>query len=719
MTRLQPSKALLKIARVFHSHGLVTMPLNGKAPILKNWTKLTLPEVFDEGYYTTKSVGWVIRPPYMVIDVDIRPERNGMVGLDRLAADTGFDYLENAGVVVHTPSGGLHLYYKTFQSDADYKKNLDERYEGLDFLRGSHQVLIPNSETEAGTYKLDGAPNKFSNIGVIPETLHDLLVRPEVAAECSGDPGYFTDTKTDRLLFLGFVKQLGVVSEGGRNETLYKIACRGYDLGIPPEKVLSIVMDADCFSPPLSKEETVTTLVSALATRKNKIGSHSVEEALKALGPIDSGCSQSQGLNNVLPQESADAQFSEVCPWHDKLHKTKQGTVSGQNFCVRNCAIFLKNMKEFKGKIGYNEWSRETVWLEPCSWHGFDKSDCVPNGVAVTDDDLLSIKTVFNDMEFDPLVNQIYQAARTVGFERSFHPVKQWFSGLPKWDGQERLHELFPKHCNAEDTAFNREVGELLLCAIVKRIYEPGCKYDHMVVLVGPEAQGKSTAIKALSVFNSWFTDSLGDINKTGDAIQQIKGKLVVEDSELNALLSRSTTAASVKAFISREVDRARLAYAKLTEDVPRQCVFMGTTNESQFLNSVTGNRRIWPIEVYDIDVPTLTVEMPQLYAEALLVYKKRYVGLKNGLVLQSPAAIEQAKKAQASHIEVDELERVVHEWLKSGVQDGFQLSDVWDGLGRDIIHLSIREQKRLERALLKLQYKRSDKGFVRFGGKK
>jgi len=222
-----------------------------------------------------------------------------------------------------------------------------------------------------------------------------------------------------------------------------------------------------------------------------------------------------------------------------------------------------------------------------------------------------------------------------------------------------------------------------------------------------------------LSVFNSWFTDSLGDINKTGDAIQQIKGKLIVEDSELNAFMSRSNTVASVKAFISREVDRARLAYAKLTEDVPRQCVFMGTTNEHQFLNSVTGNRRIWPVEVYDIDVPTLTNDLPQLYAEALVVYKKRYAGLKNGLVLQSAEAIEQAKKAQTSRIEVDELERVIQEWLNKGVRDGFQLSDVWDGLGRDIIHLSIKEQKRLERALLKLQYKRSDNGFVKIGGKK
>ena len=716
MPRLQPSAALLKTTKTFYDNGLITMPLKGKVPMVKNWTNLELPDAFDPNYYTTSSAGWVIREPYIVIDVDVRAKINGMVGLQRLTDDLGFDFMSNAGITVRTPTGGLHLYYKIFQSDVSYKKNL-AAYEGLDFLRDGHQVLIPNSETDSGTYKLDGAPNRFSNIVEIPEGLHLLLEQKE-AESCAGT-GYFTDHKMDKILLTGYVNQFGVIGEGERNKALYKMACRGYDLGLSPEVVLGIVADADCFVPPLSTKEMATTLVSALSTRQNEIGSHAVEEALKALGPIDTGCSPGQGLNDVLPQEQADAQFAEVCPWHDKLHKTKHGTVSAQNFCVRNCAIFLKNMKEFKGKLGYNEWSRETVWLEPCSWHAFDKADCMPNGIAVTDDDLLSIKTLFNDMEFDPLVNQIYQAARTVGFERSFHPVKKWFSELPKWDGVERVRGLFSKYCNAADTAFNREVGEVLMCAIVKRIYEPGCKYDHMVVLVGPEEQGKSTAIKALSVFNSWFTDSLGDINKTGDAILQIKGKLIIEDSELNAFMSRSTTVASVKAFISREVDRARLAYAKLTEDVPRQCVFMGTTNEHQFLNSVTGNRRIWPVEVYDIDVPTLTNDLPQLYAEALVVYKKRYAGLKNGLVLQSAEAMEQAKKAQTSRIEVDELERVIQEWLNKGVRDGFQLSDVWDGLGRDIIHLSIKEQKRLERALLKLQYKRSDNGFVKIGGKK
>lgn len=216
------------------------------------------------------------------------------------------------------------------------------------------------------------------------------------------------------------------------------------------------------------------------------------------------------------------------------------------------------------------------------------------------------------------------------------HPVREWLAALPEWDGTERADSVFIRYLGAADTALNRAITRKHLCAAVKRVMEPGCKYDQVLILVGPEGTGKSSIIERLAA--GWYMDSnipVGD----KDAYQNLVGHWLVEMGELSDYEAKSV--AAYKNFISSQVDRYRPAYGRETISVPRQCVFFGTTNEEGFLKGRTGNRRFWVMDcpgngkalpgIFD---GTLDAELPQIWAETLLRFR-------DGEPLTLPAALD------------------------------------------------------------------------------
>ena len=161
-----------------------------------------------------------------------------------------------------------------------------------------------------------------------------------------------------------------------------------------------------------------------------------------------------------------------------------------------------------------------------------------------------------------------------------------------------------------------RAVSRLMLVAAVRRIRQPGCKFDEMLVLVNPtQGTEKSTALATLAGEPEWFTDSF-DFNLRGREMQeQVAGKWIVEAGELKGL--RESNIDKVKTTMSRQVDRGRAAYAHYGTEVERSCVFFGTTNEEKFLKDRTGNRRFLPVRVGRFDIAELAVARNQLWAEA------------------------------------------------------------------------------------------------------
>lgn len=201
-------------------------------------------------------------------------------------------------------------------------------------------------------------------------------------------------------------------------------------------------------------------------------------------------------------------------------------------------------------------------------------------------------------------------------FARQFahHPVRDYLDEL-EWDGEKRLDTWLETYAGAEDTEFNRAVGALVLIAAVRRVRQPGCKFDELLVWQGNQGDGKSSAIKALVPHDKWFSDSLGLGDDAKVTIERSRGIWIAELSEL---VGNFREVERIKGFLSRHIDGpVRLAYGRLPVTVERQFIAIGSTNEAEFLRDVTGNRRFWPVATPSFDIPKLIRDRDQLWAEA------------------------------------------------------------------------------------------------------
>lgn len=210
---------------------------------------------------------------------------------------------------------------------------------------------------------------------------------------------------------------------------------------------------------------------------------------------------------------------------------------------------------------------------------------------------------------------EFFSILRNEAVKSSYHPILEYLSSL-HWDGQHRLDNWLTTYMGVEETPYTRAVGAIVLIAAVRRVREPGCKFDEILVLESPK-QGldKSTALKVLAVKDHWFTDSVPMGADDRMMIERLQGHWIVEMPELKGMSDRQVE--HLKAFLSRSTDRARLAYAHLPTDAPRQSIMIGTTNEETYLKDMTGNRRFWPVRVTRVDTRAIMSDRDQLWAEA------------------------------------------------------------------------------------------------------
>lgn len=280
--------------------------------------------------------------------------------------------------------------------------------------------------------------------------------------------------------------------------------------------------------------------------------------------------------------------------------------------------------------------------------------------------------------EYAEFSRQVIMDQKTITADRhAFHPVKDYLENLPDWDGEPRVDTLLIDYLGAEDNVYTREATAKILTAAVRRVYEPGCKFDTMLVLSGPPNTGKSTLVARLA--GKFFSDNLTfDDMRDKTAAEKLQGYWLLEISEMKGM--RKTDVESIKAFVSRQEDIYRAAYGRNTERHKRQCVIFGTVNDiSGYLKDITGNRRFLPIEVtgkgsrrpWDI-TPEIR---DQIWAEVFF----RYSVLGEDNLVLSPEAQKIAEAKQVEALESDDREGIVQEYLEKLLPKSWDLMTLSD----------------------------------------
>lgn len=359
----------------------------------------------------------------------------------------------------------------------------------------------------------------------------------------------------------------------------------------------------------------------------------------------------------------AQTEFTPLEDWHNKLEYSKQGNIINN---LRNLIIILNNDEKLKS-IVFNELSDgmeingEVPWSHPSKfWRDADDAQLIS----------------YIDLNYGNFSARNYDiAVSKVADDRSYHPIKEYLNSLPCWDGIKRVDTLLIDYLGAEDSKYVRAVTRKTLCAAIARVKKPGCKFDTMLVLCGPQGKGKSTLISKLSM--EWFSDSM-QLSETKDktAAEKLQGYWVLEIGELAGL--RKAEVETLRGFLSRQNDIYRASFGRRAVPHPRQCIFIGTTNaENGYLRDTTGNRRFWPVKTPGSGAVAswkLTYEeVQQIWAETLVYYEAGEL-----LYLEKDTAVV-AEKKQREAMEGDDRVGMVQEYLELLLPDNWDEMNIYE----------------------------------------
>ncbi|WP_238322021.1 virulence-associated E family protein [Komagataeibacter europaeus] len=358
----------------------------------------------------------------------------------------------------------------------------------------------------------------------------------------------------------------------------------------------------------------------------------------------------------VVTPAGADAPASPA--WMDLLARGAGGRIVPS---LSNCLVLLGHDARLRGMLAWDEFSCRHI-ITRAAPPPYDSAQPAPGPYPRPMEDMdAALIQAYLQRAYDLPVSRTVgeQACRTAAMMRRTHPVREWLDGL-RWDGTPRLGAWLHHALGCADDAYHAAVGARFLCAAVRRVRSPGCKFDYVPVLEGRQGMGKSRLLATL-FGTAWFKDDLPRDLGEKDAAQGLLGVWGVEMAELQAL-GRSS-ARDAKAFFSRQHDRYRPTYGAFEVTRPRQCVFAGTTNEEEYLTDPTGNRRYWPVTCAHADVAWVEKWRAQLWAEAdhVEATSPMPLWLENGHV----GAI--ARQAQDSRMHEDVWRDPITAWLRMG----------------------------------------------------
>lgn len=669
----------MDIVSLYAQAGYALFPLNGKKPATAgvDWS-LTTPDASLSCLDFAGNFG-VVAGTRLIIDVDCKKGAPGKESFRALTADLKLgDGWETKTFVVKTGTGGAHVYL-SMPVKMHIRKHY-KQYPGIEFLHGPFYAVGAGSihpDTGKPYEVLCGRPGELLEA---PRALLEFLGQPEI--EITGakpEKGFIDDDPANIARFKEALGLMPEVPEGNRGDSLYIAACKGRDFGLSQDVNLATLLtdyNPIKLTPPLTEAEVESTVRSAYKHAKQDAGTLNVAAIFKTTD-----------VGKPLDQEALGFDMSAK----GVPQKTLNNAVNHLISIPRIADAFRLNV--FSGLI---EVSSTVPWAKE---RGAKNSN-------LCDEDLTLLKYFLAKVVKTEYSQQTIQdAVIVVSHKKHYHPVQNYLNSLV-WDGVPRIDTWLSVYGHALDTPYTRAIGRKVLCAAVRRVFHPGCKWDHVLIIEGSQGIGKSTACRILG--RNWAGDMMLDPHEK-DSVAMMLGKWVIELSEMATLKWADSNA--LKSFITREKDTARLSYERHAKDYPRQSIFIGTVNPEHvgYLNDITGNRRYWIVR-FDgpVNLVALENDCNQLWAEARAVYEKEQ------MYLTGEAERMQVLEAQARMPE-DPMRANVIRWVKDNPDTNEITTEaILEYLGIPMKAINRADQSRVAQSLIELGW---HKNLVREGG--
>lgn len=508
---------------------------------------------------------------------------------------------------------------------------------------GQQVVLPPSIHPDTGkpyswfkNFKTLNEIGKFKDVGAVKidadirEAIQDIKIEE-------------VDLRASKLS----TKIINMITTGDgvedRSAALFKVTQVMVNSGFKDAEILSVLSDKSTFLGSAAFEHAKTNSRKRAAEWLQKYTIRKVRKTLSAKAAF-------KDLAEVDDTE-VEREPIERTDWRSKIKKTQKGDIKAGFGNIKLILNEFMKEKESWPFLQHDEFAIRDSWLKDCPWRS--KKD-----KPLADIDAIRIKTwlvdTFSGLEVNK--NEIIDVTLSIADKNRVHPVRDYLNDL-KWDGKPRLDSWLIDYldCREAPKGYVSAIGTKTLVAAVARIFQPGCKFDQVLILEGKQDVGKSTAARILG--GEWFADTKLNMNDK-DAVVNMQGIWIYELGELSALSKAEIN--TVKEFISRQTDKIRMPYGRLSGELPRQGIFIGTTNNDDYLKDRTGNRRYWPVKVGDVRLDALRADRDQLWAEAVERYKE---GEK--LYIDDPDLKRIERSEQAKRMEHDSMDEALDDFLK------------------------------------------------------
>ena len=350
--------------------------------------------------------------------------------------------------------------------------------------------------------------------------------------------------------------------------------------------------------------------------------------------------------------------------WVEQLEANTRGEYDSS---ANNINLIIQNDQSLRNAFKLNVFDNKRYVTKSLPWRKV-------NGLALLRDvDYAGIRN-YIECVYGIVSSQKVDDALSLEFEKkSFHPIVEYIKSIT-WDGVKRIDTLLVDYFGATDNAYTRAAIRKMLCAAVARVFDPGAKFDLVLILTGDQGTYKSTFVKKLG--KDWFSDTFTTVQGK-ESFEQIQGAWIVEIAELSGL--KKAEIETIKHYVAKREDSFRPAYGRVVETYKRQCVFFGTTNTKDFLRDPTGNRRFMPVDVHPERVKKSVVkdlteaEIDQIWAEAYQLYlagEQLYLSHEEDTI---------AKQEQSKHAEIDERRGIVEAYLNTKFPSDWESMDIYD----------------------------------------